>query len=69
MLKRNRKSNKLIESENKFRVQAVHLMLEDAKRRAEGQVVQLKLIEQKIDVQLQRSDFILSNVKDSIASL
>jgi hypothetical protein len=40
------KSNKLAEGEIKFRVRVVHLMLEDAKKRAEEQVAQLKAIDE-----------------------
>jgi hypothetical protein len=58
-----RKSNKLAESAITFRVQAVHFMLEDAKKRAEEQAAQIKAINEKIDKQSKTSDLILSNVK------
>ena len=69
VLTRDSKSNKLAEGDIKFRVRAVHLMLEDAKKRAEQQAVQLKAIDEKIEVQSKTSDLILSNVKSSIVSL
>jgi hypothetical protein len=59
----NRRSNKLAESAITFRVRAVHIMLEDAKKRAEEQVAQLKEINEKIDKHSKTSDIILSNVK------
>ena len=69
MLTRNRKSNKLAEGEIKFRVRVVHLMLEDAKKRAEEQVAQLKAIDEKIEVHSKTSDLILSHVKSGIVCL
>jgi hypothetical protein len=68
-LTRSRKSNKLAEGEIKFRVRVVHLMLEDAKKRAEEQVTQLKAIDEKIQAQSKTSDLILSNVKSGMISL
>jgi uncharacterized protein YnzC (UPF0291/DUF896 family) len=49
VLTRDRKSNKLTEEEIKFRVRVVHLMLEDAKKWAEQQATQLKVIDEKIE--------------------
>jgi len=69
MLTCNRKSNKLAEDEIKFRVRVVNLMLEDAKKRAEKQAAQLKVIYEKVEMQSKTSDLILSNVKGSIVSL
>jgi hypothetical protein len=69
ILTRSRKSNKLAEGEIKFRVRVVHLMLEDAKKRAEEQVTQLKAIDEKIQAQSKTSDLILSNVKSGMISL
>jgi hypothetical protein len=69
MLTCGRKSNKLAEGEIKFRVRVVHLMLEDAKKRAEEQATQLKAIYEKVEAQSKTSDLILSNVKSGIASL
>lgn len=69
LLTRNRKSNKLAEGENKFRVSVVHRMLEDAKKRAEEQAAQLKAINEKIEMQSKISDLIFSNVKSGIVSL
>jgi hypothetical protein len=44
-------------------------MLEDAKKRAEEQVTQLKAIDEKIQAQSKTSDLILSNVKSGMISL
>ncbi|KAE8447549.1 hypothetical protein EG329_010679 [Mollisiaceae sp. DMI_Dod_QoI] len=63
------KSNKLAESAITFRVQAVHSMLEDSKRRAEKQAAQIKAMDEKIDVQSKMVDLILCNVQSGNASL
>lgn len=65
----NRKSNKLAESAIALRVQAVHIMLEDSKQRAEEQATQIKAIEEKIVKQSKTSDLILSNVKSGNTAL
>ena len=69
MLTCSRTSNKLAESAMEGRVHAVHCLLEESKKLAEEHVAQLKIIDEKIEMQSKTSDLILSNVKSGIVSL
>lgn len=64
-----RKSNKLAESTQAFRVQAVHCKLQESIKLAEEQASKLKVIDEKMDSQAKASDLILSTVRSGITSL
>ena len=68
-LTRCRKSEKLAEHKQAFRVEAVHCHLQEAIRIAEEQASKLKAIDEKIDSQRKKSDLILSTVRSGVASL
>lgn len=64
-----RKSSKLAETEQAFRVKAVHFLLQESLRIAEEHLNQLMIVNQKIDAHTQTSDLILSTVKKGITPL
>lgn len=64
-----RKSNKLAETKQAFRVQLVHCLLQESLRHSEEQFNQLMIMERKMDAHAETSELILSTVKKGFTPL
>jgi len=64
-----RKSNKLESTAQAVRVELVHSLLQESIKRAEDQMAQLKIMDQKLDSQAEVSSMILTTVKSGVTYL
>jgi hypothetical protein len=64
-----RKSNRLNSTAQAVRVELVHGLLQESVKRAEEQIAQLRLMDEKLDSQARTSNMILSTMKSGVTKL
>jgi hypothetical protein len=64
-----RKSNRLNSTAQAVRVELVHGLLQESVKRAEEQMAQLRLMDEKLDSQARTSNMILSTMKSGVTKL
>jgi hypothetical protein len=64
-----RKSNRLNSTAQAVRVELVHGLLQESVQRAEEQMAQLRLMDEKLDSQARTSNMILSTMKSGVTKL